>query len=59
LQKPAYTKGIPVDNLLLAVVALCWRWLQPRHNVQVQILQEQIRVLRALAGAERVFVRPQ
>jgi len=48
-----------VDNLLLAVVALCWRWLQPRHNVQMQFLQAQIRVLRARVKSERILLSPE
>ena len=48
-----------MDNLLLAVVALCWRWLQPRHNVQVQFLQAQIRVLRARVKSERILLSPE
>jgi putative transposase len=47
-----------MDNLLFAVVALCWRWLQPRHNVQVQFLQAQIRVLRVRVKAERIILTP-
>ena len=48
-----------MDNLLFAVVALCWRWLQPRHNVQVQFLQAQIRVLRARVKSERILLSPE
>lgn len=47
-----------MDNLLLAVVALCWRWFQHRHNVQVQFLQAQIRVLRARVYANRSIPTP-
>jgi hypothetical protein len=36
LQNEAYTKGIPVDNLLFALVLLAMRWLEPRHNAQLQ-----------------------
>lgn len=57
-KKLLYTKDSPVDNLLLAVVALCSRWLQPRHNVQVQFLEAQIRILRERVKAERIILSP-
>lgn len=28
-----------MDNSLFAIISQCWRWLKPRHNVQVQLLQ--------------------
>lgn len=47
LQELPYTKGIPVDNLLFALISLAMRWLGPRHNAQFEFLREQIRMLRA------------
>jgi hypothetical protein len=55
LQRPPYTKGIPVDSLLLAVLALCWRGLQPppQRAVSVHIGPNPITV-----GAGEVRVHP-
>ena len=47
-----------MDNLIFAVIALCWGWLLPRHNTQVQFLQAQLRILRARLKAERIILSP-
>jgi len=47
-----------VDNLLFALISLAVRWLEPRHNAQIQFLQEQIRILRARLDAERIVPTP-
>lgn len=48
-----------MDNSLFAIISLCWRWLQPRHNLQIQFLQAQIRVLRARVKSERIILSPE
>ena len=48
-----------MGNSLFATISLCWRWLQPRHNLQVQFLQAQIRVLRARVKTERIILSPE
>jgi hypothetical protein len=58
LRSSSYTGGDPMDNLIFAVVALCARWLEPRHNAQIQFLQAQIRMLRARIPSERIIVSP-
>lgn len=45
-----------MDNLLPAVVALCW--LEPRYNAQLQLLREQILILRARVDAEHIVPTP-
>ena len=47
-----------MDNLIFAVVALCARWLEPRHNAQIQFLQAQARMLRARVKSERIILNP-
>jgi putative transposase len=47
-----------MDNLIFAVVALCARWLEPRHNAQIQFLQAKARMLRARVKAERILLNP-
>ena len=46
--------GMPMGTLLYALISLAMRWLEPRHNAQLQFLREQIRILRARVDAERV-----
>lgn len=48
-----------MDNLVFAVVALCARWMEPRHNAQIRFLQAQIRMLRARIPSERIIVSPE
>ena len=45
--------GKPMETLLHALISLAMRWLDPRHNAQLQFLREQIRILRARVDAER------
>lgn len=47
-----------MDNLLFALISLAMRWLEPRHNAQLQFLREQIRILRARVDAERIVPTP-
>ena len=47
-----------METLLFALTSLAKRWLQPRHNAQVQFLREQIRILRARIPSERIIVSP-
>jgi putative transposase len=47
-----------MENLLYALISLAMRWLEPRHNAQIQFLREQIRILRARVDAERIVPTP-
>jgi putative transposase len=47
-----------MENLLYALISLAMRWLEPRHNAQLQFLREQIRILRVRVDADRVVPTP-
>jgi len=47
-----------METVLFALTSLAKRWLQPRHNAQVQFLREQIRILRSRIPSERIIVSP-
>lgn len=47
-----------MDTVLFALMTLATRWLQPRHNAQVQFFQAQIRILRARIPSERLILSP-
>jgi putative transposase len=47
-----------MEHLLYALISLAMRWLEPRHNAQLQFLREQIRILRARVDADRVVPTP-
>ena len=47
-----------METLLYALISLAMRWLEPRHNAQLQFLREQIRILRARVDAERIVPTP-
>ncbi len=47
-----------MENLPIALVSLAMRWLEPRHNPQLQFLREQIRMLRVWVDAERILPVP-
>jgi len=47
-----------MENLLYALISLAMRWLEPRHNAQLQLLREQIRILWARMDAERIVPTP-
>ncbi|MBI1320462.1 MAG: transposase [Candidatus Hydrogenedens sp.] len=47
-----------MESLLFALLTLAARWLEPRHNAQIQLLREQIRILRARVDAERIVPTP-
>jgi hypothetical protein len=47
-----------MEHLLYALISLAMRWLEPRHNAQLQFLREQIRILRARVDAERIVPTP-
>jgi putative transposase len=47
-----------MENLFYAMISLAMRWLEPRHNAQVQFLREQIRILRSRLDVERIVPTP-
>lgn len=47
-----------MENLPFALVSLAMRWLEPRHNPQLQFLREQIRMLRVWVDAEHILPIP-
>lgn len=47
-----------METLLFALISLAMRWLEPRHNAQLQFLREQIRILQSMVDAERIVPTP-
>jgi len=48
-----------MDHLFFSLLTLVLQWFRPRHNVHLQLLQAQIRILRSRIDVSRIVPTPQ